>query len=104
VVLDSARPFLLAISGLLLLFGVWQLYRSRGTCQLRTRGGLATFCICAVIVTLVAAAPQVVGGLLAGGLPITARAHAADMNLDQLKADFNQAAGQTRVIVLLSPT
>ena len=104
VVLDAARPFLLGAAGLLLLFGLWQLYRSRGMCQRRSRAGLATFWICAVIVASVAIAPQVVGGLLAGGLPAGATAHAAEMNLDQLRADFNQAADQTRVIVLLSPT
>jgi len=44
-----------------------------------------------------------VAGLLAGRLPASAAAHAADMNLEQLTAQFNWAADQTRVIALLSP-
>ena len=104
IVLDALRPYLLAVSAALLLFGLWQLYRSRGTCQRRTRTTLAVFWTCAVIVVSVALVPQFVAGLLAGSLPGTATAHAADLNLDQLKAEFNQAADQTRVIVLLSPT
>ena len=43
VVLDGLRPYLLGISGALLAFGIWQLYRSRGTCRMRTRSGLAVF-------------------------------------------------------------
>lgn len=104
VVLDSFRPALLGVSAALLLFGLWQLYRSRGACQRRTRSGIAVFWICAVVVGMVALVPQVVAGLLAGSLPTGAPAHAADMNLEQLKAQFNRAADQTRVIALLSPT
>jgi len=104
VVLDSFRHGLLGVSAALLLFGLWQLYRSRGTCQRRTRSGIAVFWICAVVVGMVALVPQVVAGLLAGSLPAGAAAHAADMNLEQLKAQFNGAADQTRVIALLSPT
>ena len=104
VVLDGFRPYLLAIAAGLLLFGFWQLYRSRGSCELRTRSGLTVFWICAVVVGLVGLAPQTIGGLIAGGLPAGTSAHAADLNLEQLRADFNQAADETRIVVLLSPT
>jgi hypothetical protein len=104
VVLDGLRPYLLGIAGALLLFGLWQLYRSRGTCQRRTRTGLAVFWTCAALVAMVGVVPQVVAGLLAGSLPGRATAVAADLNLQQLQAEFNQAADQTRIIVLLSPT
>ena len=104
IILDSVRPYLLVGAGALLVFGLWQLYRSRGTCQRRTPAGIAIFWTCAVLVAAIAILPQSVAGLLAGGLPAAAKAHAADMNLEQLKAAFNQAADQTRLIVLLSPT
>jgi hypothetical protein len=42
--------------------------------------------------------------LLAGSLPGRATAVAADLNLEQLQTDFNKAAGEARIIVLLSPT
>jgi len=89
---------------MLLVFGLWQLYRSRGTCQRRSRTGLAVFWICAVLVGMVAAVPQGVANLLAGSLPGAASAHAADLTLDRLREEFNNASDQTRLIVLLSPT
>lgn len=103
VVLDGLRPYLLVLSGGLLVFGFWQLYRSRA-CRLRTRTGLTVIWVSALIVTAVALTPQIVGSLLAGGLPFNLRAHAADLDLRQLQADFNAAANETRLVVLLSPT
>jgi hypothetical protein len=52
----------------------------------------------------VALTPQVVGGLLAGSLPVSLSARAADFDIQQFQADFRRAADQTRLIVLLSPT
>jgi len=104
IFLDGIRPYLLILSGLLLLFGLWQLYRSPRNCERRGRVALAIFWVCAVLVMLVAVAPQLVATLIAGGLPGRATATAADLTLEQLRAEFNQAVDQTRVIVLLSPT
>ncbi|HTS63397.1 MAG TPA: hypothetical protein VMH28_15330 [Candidatus Acidoferrales bacterium] len=104
IFLDSVRPYLLGIAGALLLFGLWQLYRSRGTCQRRSRTGLAIFWTSALIVTSVAVVPQVVASLFAGSLPANASAHAADLSIEQFQAEFNGAADRARVIVLLSPT
>jgi hypothetical protein len=103
VVLDGLRPYLLVVSGGLLAFGLWQLYHSRA-CRLRTRTGLTVFWVSAVVVTAVAFAPQIVGSLLAGGLPFNIRAYAADLDLRQFQAYFNAAANETRLVVLLSPT
>jgi ABC-type Fe3+ transport system permease subunit len=104
VVLDGLRPYLLAISGVLLLFGLWQLYRSPAACSRRTRTGLTVFWTCTVLVAMVAFQPQLIAAMFAGGLPGRATTTAADLSLNQLRADFNDAADQTRVIVLLSPT
>jgi hypothetical protein len=101
---DGLRPYLLGLSGALLIFGLWQLCCSRGTCRRRTPTGLAVFWISSLIVLAVAFTPQFVGGLLAGGLPLGISAHAADFDLKAFQADFNAAADRTRLIVLLSPT
>jgi hypothetical protein len=63
LVLDSLRPYLLGASGVLLVFGLWQLYRSRGTCRRRSRAGVAIFWISALIVVSVAVVPQTVAAL-----------------------------------------
>lgn len=104
VVLGALRPFLLLISGVLLLFGLWQLYRSPASCHRRSRTGLSIFWICAALVAVVAVFPQQVASAFAGGLAGRTTSTAADLSIEQLRADFNNAADQTRVIVLLSPT
>jgi len=104
VIVEPIRPYLIGVSAALLGFGLWQLYRARGTCQRRTRSSVAVFWISCVIVAAVALAPQVVGSLLAGGLPSGGGTRLTDLNLDVLKAEFNRAADRTRLIVLLSPT
>jgi len=104
IVLEGFRPYLLGISAVLLLFGLWQLYRARGACRRRSRTAVATFWTCAAVVVAVALVPQVVAGLLTGSMPGIATARAADLSLETLKAEFNQAADRARVIVLLSPT
>jgi hypothetical protein len=52
----------------------------------------------------VAVFPQQVASAFAGGLAGRTTGTAADLSIEQLRADFNNAADQTRVIVLLSPT
>jgi len=69
VVLASLRPWMLAISAALLLFGLWQLYRRRGICQRRSRVSLAVFWTCAALVLTMILMPQVVASLLADRLP-----------------------------------
>jgi hypothetical protein len=70
VVLTPLRPWMLAISGALLLFGLWQLYRSKGaTCQRRSRLSVAVFWVCAALVLVMMLMPQVVASLLADRLP-----------------------------------
>ena len=105
VIVEPIRPYLLGVSAALLAFGLWQLYRARGTCRRRTRTSIAIFWVSFVLVAAVALAPQVVGSLLAGGLPgAGGGARLNDLNLDVLKAEFNRAADRTRLIVLFSPT
>lgn len=104
LVLEPLRPYLMAVSGALILFGVWQLYRRGPSCQRRSRASVAIFWTCAAIVALMMAAPQIVANLLADlRLPFGQPALAA-MDLAALRADFNRAADRTRLIVLLSPT
>ncbi|MCU1236869.1 MAG: hypothetical protein JWP63_4836 [Candidatus Solibacter sp.] len=65
MVLEPFRPYLMAISGLLLVFGLWQLYRGGRTCRTRSRATLAIFWTSAVIVIVMFIAPQFLANLLA---------------------------------------
>jgi hypothetical protein len=65
LVLEPVRPYLMAASGALILFGVWQLYRRGPSCQRRSRFSIAVFWTCAAIVALMMVAPQIVAGFLA---------------------------------------
>jgi hypothetical protein len=64
-VLEPVRPYLMAISGALILFGVWQLYRRGPACQRRSRASIVVFWTCAAVVTLMMIAPQILANLLA---------------------------------------
>ena len=65
VVLEPVRPYLMAASGALILFGVWQLYRRGASCARRSRASLVVFWICAAVVALMMIAPQMVASFLA---------------------------------------
>ncbi len=65
MVLEPLRPYLMAVTGALLLFGVWQLYRGGRTCQRRSRAGIAIFWTCAAIVVAMIVVPQFLANLLA---------------------------------------
>jgi hypothetical protein len=111
VVLAPLRPWMLVISGALLIFGLFQLYRRKGTCQRRSRVSLAIFWVCAVLVLAMILMPQVVASLLADGIFIHAAPSSqpplAEMDapaMEALKAGFNQAKDEYRVIALFSPT
>jgi len=115
VVLDPLRPWMLAISGALLVFGLVQLYRRNGTCQRRSRWSVAIYWVCAVLVLAMVLMPQVVASLLADRLPSGLFSYSAPAgqpslaeidarSIDALKAEFNRAKDEYRVIALFSPT
>ena len=65
VVLQPIRPYLMAASGVLILFGVWQLYRGGRTCRRRSRTTIVVFWTCAAIVVAMMLVPQLVANFLA---------------------------------------
>ena len=65
LVLEPIRPYLMALSGVLILFGVWQIYRRGPSCQRRSRTGIIVFWTCAAIVAVMMIAPQIVANFLA---------------------------------------
>lgn len=65
VILEPFRPYMMAISAGLLVFGLWQLYRKGRTCQRRSRASIAIFWSCAAIVVVMIIAPQFLANLLA---------------------------------------
>ena len=64
--LQSARPWLLASAGVLLLVGFVQWYIRRDQCQKRSPLSIALFWSAAIIVLLVILFPQVIASLIAG--------------------------------------
>ena len=65
VAIEPLRPYLLAISGALILFGMWQLYRRGASCDRRSRTSktsLVVFWTCAAVVALIMVAPQILAG------------------------------------------
>ena len=66
VKLQSARPWLLAGAGILLVAGFVQLYVRRNRCQKRSLLSIAMFWLAAVIVVLVILFPQSIASLIAG--------------------------------------
>jgi hypothetical protein len=65
LILEPLRPYLMAVSGGLLLFGLWQLYRGGRTCQRRSRTSIAIFWTCAALVIVMMMVPQFLANLLA---------------------------------------
>ena len=65
LVLEPIRPYLLAISGALMLFALWQLYRRGPSCEHRSRTGVIVFWTCAALFLLVIVAPQILANFLA---------------------------------------
>lgn len=66
MVLAPFRPYLLAASAVLLLFGLWELYREGRSCRRRSRTRLAVFWVSAAIVVAMMVAPQILANVLAG--------------------------------------
>lgn len=104
--LPEARPYLMAASLAALAFGFYRLY-SKKHCERRgpVAQGVLWISLLATLAFLLF--PQKTAQLLAGPVP-TARTAAplpiADLDIASLKQAFNAAAGETRVIALLSPT
>jgi len=104
VVLEPLRPWMLGISGALLLLGFWQLYRRGAVCARRSRTAQAIFWISAALVLATILMPQAVATLLAGGNPLSKSGQPALSALAALKSEFNRARDEYRVIALFSPT
>lgn len=108
MVLEPLRPWLIGLSVALLGFGLWQLYRTKGTCQRRSRTSLAIFWTSMAIVLAFMLFPQAMASFLADRLPAFGSSHAPPItdlaSIDLLRNEFNQASSKSRVIILLSPT
>ena len=104
LVAGMLQPVLLGASVVLLAAGLVRLVRNP-SCQRRSKASIAILAIATGIVVAVLLFPQSIAGLLAGGPaggPLVSAID--DGSLERLKAEFNEAAEQVRVIVLLSPT
>lgn len=64
--LQAMRPWLLAVSGVLLVIGFIQLYVRRNQCQRRSTLSVAIFWIATAIVLLLILFPQIAASILAG--------------------------------------
>ena len=69
VVMEGLRPWLLALSVILLGAGIYQAYGSKGTCERRSRTSLFLLWFSAVVVVLVIVFPQLLAAALADWLP-----------------------------------
>jgi len=111
VFLSAARPWLLAFSVILLGVGVFQVYRGMKCRAQQSRIALVLLGLEAALVILLMLFPQVLAGLLAD-VSSQPRVPAGQLslsiltpeNFDQLRTAFNQASGDVRVVLLLSPT
>jgi hypothetical protein len=65
VVLNSMRPWLIAIAMVFLSVGLFQLYRNQRSCKRRSPVSLFIFGACAAVVVAVLAFPQRVAELMA---------------------------------------
>lgn len=111
VFLSAARPWLLWLSVILLGAGFFQVYRGMKCRTRQSRIALVLLGLATVLVVFLLFFPQVLAGLLADissqqRVP-TAQSSFSSLtseNFDQLRAAFNKASGDVRVVLLLSPT
>jgi len=102
---ERLRPWLLILSVAALAAAFVQTY-FRGRCEFRHR----TLRTCllwfsAVVVVGMLVAPRCVSSLMAGRLPsFSAASELRDFDERQFAREFDAAMGQTRVVLLLSPT
>jgi hypothetical protein len=111
VFLSTARPWLLGVSVILLGAGFVQVYRGMKCRARQSRIALVLLSFAAVLLVFLLFFPQVLAGLLAdissqqkvpAGQP--SLSSLTTENFDQLRAAFNKASGDVRVVLLLSPT
>jgi hypothetical protein len=111
VFLSAARPWLLGLSVLLLGAGFFQVYRGMKCRARQSRIALVLLSLAALVVVLLLFFPQVLAGLLAdfssqqkvpAGQPSLSSLRTE--NFDHLRTAFNEASGDVRVVLLLSPT
>jgi hypothetical protein len=109
--LSAARPWFLGLSVVLLGVGFFQVYRGMKCRARQSRIALVLLGLAAVLVVFLLFFPQVLAGLLAdissqqkvpAGQP--SLSSLTSENFDQLRAAFNKASGDVRVVLLLSPT
>ena len=111
-ILESFQGWFLGGAALLLAVGAVECYRGQKSCRRRGRRfSLAVLAMSAVVVLGVLVFPQHVAGVMADGELIAWRKGPAPplVPLDgdpagSLQAQFNQAVGSTRVLLLLAPS
>ncbi|MFZ3364208.1 MAG: hypothetical protein WA153_12250 [Candidatus Acidiferrales bacterium] len=109
--MSAARPWFLGLSVVLLGVGFFQVYRGVKCRARQSRIALVVLGVAAALVVSLLFFPQVLAGLLADissqqRVP-TAQSSFSSLtseNFDQLRAAFNKASGDVRVVLLLSPT
>jgi predicted PurR-regulated permease PerM len=102
---ERLRPWLLAFSVAALLFAFVQTYFRRRCAFRQRRLRTVLLWFSAIVVVGMLGAPRAVSTLLAGRLPsFSASSELRDFKESEFARDFEAAAGQTRVVVLLSPT
>lgn len=111
VFLSVARPWLLGLSVVLLGVGFFQVYRGMKCRARQNRIALVLLGLAVVLVVLLVFFPQMLAGLLADissqqKVPLgqASLSSLTSENFDQLRAAFNEASGDVRVVLLLSPT
>lgn len=105
MVSEALRPWLVWLSaGFLAVAFVQTYFRSR--CEFRQRRlRTALLWFSAVVVVATIAAPRFTATLLAGRLPgLRAASELRTFSVEEFAREFDGAASQTRLVVLLSPT
>jgi hypothetical protein len=105
MVSEALRPILIWVSALFLIVAFVQTY-FRSRCEFRHRRiRTVLLWFSAVVVVMTIAAPRFTATLLAGRLPgFRAGAELRTFAENDFLREFEAASGQTRLVVLLSPT
>jgi hypothetical protein len=105
LILPALGQWLLGLSVLFLLLGIYQVYRRRGTCEKRSRASVAAIWLAAALVVTAILFPQTIADYLAGTpTSQTGQSGIADIDAAVFRDKFNQAVDQVRIVLLLSPT
>ena len=100
------RPYLLIASAAFIVYGFYQAWRARA-CRTRSRAvSLVVLCLSTAVVLFSVVFPQALANLLAGDVPANQpqMVKLETNNFSSLKAQFNEASDEVRVILMLSPT